>query len=263
MRVGFYQFDPVFGEVKRNLDAVTEKLAAVQSDLLVLPELFASGYQFASEREVESLAEPVPAGPTTTRLHEIARAGHMVLAAGLPERAGGRCYNSAVLVGPEGLIGLYRKAHLFYEETRHFSPGDTGFRVWKVGAVNLGLMVCYDWIYPEAARTLALKGAHILCHPSNLVLPYCPDAMVTRCLENRVFCVTANRIGSEQRAGKERLTYIGNSEVVSPQGRLLHRAPRDEEDLAVVDIDPALAEDKNLNIYNELMKDRRPDLYAR
>ncbi len=261
MRVGFYQFDPVFGEVKRNLDTVTEKLATVDSDLLVLPELFASGYQFVSEHEVEQLAEPVPDGPTTTRLIEIARARRMVLAAGLPERAGGRCYNSAVLVGPAGIIGLYRKAHLFYEETRYFSPGDTGFQVWDVGSVRLGLLVCFDWIYPEAARTLALKGAHILCHPSNLVLPHCPDAMVTRCLENRVFCVTANRMGSEARGGKERLTYIGNSEVVTPKGQILHRAPRDQEDLAVVEIDPALAEDKNLNIYNELVRDRRPDLY--
>lgn len=261
MRVGFFQFDPVFGEVKRNLDTVTQKLATVESDLLVLPELFASGYQFVSEHEVELLAEPIPEGPTTTRLIEIARARRMVLAAGLPERAGGRCFNSAVLVGPAGIIGLYRKAHLFYEETRHFSPGDTGFQVWDVGAVKLGLMVCFDWIYPEAARTLALKGAHILCHPSNLVLPHCPDAMVTRCLENRVFCVTANRMGCEERGGKERLTYIGNSEVVSPRGHILYRAARDQEDLAVIDIDPALAEDKKLNTYNDLVKDRRPDLY--
>lgn len=261
MRVGFYQFDPVFGEVKRNLDTVTEKLAPVESDLLVLPELFTSGYQFVSEREVELLAEPVPDGPTTQRLMEIARERHMVLAAGLAERAGGRCYNSAVLVGPAGFIGLYRKAHLFYEETRFFSPGDTGFRVWDVGSVKLGLMVCFDWMYPEAARTLALKGAHILCHPSNLVLPHCPDAMVTRCLENRVFAVTANRMGWEERRGKARLTYIGNSEVVSPRGRILYRAAPDQEDLAVIDIDPALAEDKNLNAYNDLLRDRRPDLY--
>lgn len=261
MRVGFYQFDPAFGEVKRNLDTVTEKLSTAESDLLVLPELFASGYQFVSEREVELLAEPVPDGPTSQRLMEIASERHMILAAGLPERAGGRCYNSAVLVGPSGLIGRYRKAHLFYEETRWFSPGDTGFLVWEVGSVKLGLMVCFDWMYPEAARTLALKGAHILCHPSNLVLPHCPDAMVTRCLENRVFAVTANRTGSDERGGKERLTYIGNSEVVSPGGRILYRAARDQEDLAVIDIDPGLAEEKKLNPYNDLMNDRRPELY--
>jgi predicted amidohydrolase len=261
MRVGFYQFDPAFGEVKRNLDLVATKLSTVQCDLLVLSELFASGYQFVSKQEVESLAEPVPDGPTTTRLIELARDRRMHLVAGLPEHAGSRCYNSAVLVGPQGFIGLYRKTHLFHEETLYFSPGDTGFRVWDIGAAKVGILVCFDWFYPEAARTLALRGADILCHPSNLVLPHCPDAMVTRCLENRVFSVTANRIGSEERGGKKRLTYIGQSEIITPHGKILHRAPADREDLTVLDINPIEARNKFLNPYNDLLRDRQKHLY--
>jgi predicted amidohydrolase len=225
MQVGFYQFDPAFGEVKRNLDTVAARLAAVDCDLLVLPELFATGYQFASAEEVRALSEPVPDGPTTRRLIEIARDRRMTIAAGLAERADGRYYNSAVLVGPDGFIGVYRKSHLFFEETTFFSPGDTGFRVWDIGGARVGVLICFDWYYPESARTLALRGADILCHPSNLVLPHCPDAMVTRCLENRVFAVTANRIGFEQRGGKERLTYIGHSEIVTPRGRILPPRP--------------------------------------
>lgn len=261
MRVGYFQFAPAFGEVARNLELVTTRLATVQCDLMVLPELFASGYQFVSKEEVESLAEPVPDGATTKRLIELARDRHMYVVAGLPERQGKVCYNSAVLVGPTGLIGTYRKTHLFFEETLYFTPGDTGFTVWDIGSAKVGMLVCFDWLYPEAARTLALKGADILCHPSNLVLPHCPDAMVTRCLENRVFSITANRIGSEERGGKERLTYIGASEVVTPRGRILHRAPRDQEDLTILDIDPAEARNKALNPYNDLLRDRRKDLY--
>jgi predicted amidohydrolase len=261
MRVGFYQFNPVFGEVKRNLDSVCTRIAQEPCDLMVLPELFASGYQFASKQEVDSLAEPVPAGPTTQRLLEVARDRRMSIVAGLPERAGGRCYNSAVLVGASGLIGVYRKTHLFFEETLFFTPGDTGFQVWDIGAAKVGMMICFDWMYPEAARALALKGAEIICHPSNLVLPHCPDAMVTRCLENRCFAVTADRIGSEQRGGKDRLTYIGRSQIVSPRGRLLHRAPADREDLALLDIDPREARNKSLNLYNDLLRDRRRALY--
>lgn len=261
MRVGFFQFAPVFGDVKRNLDTVTERLAAVQCDLMVLPELFASGYQFATQAEAESLAEPVPDGPTTRRLVEIARAGNMYLVGGLPERAGPYRYNSAVLVGPHGFIGLYRKTHLFFEETLFFTPGDTGFQVWDIGLAKVGVMVCFDWFYPESARALALKGADILCHPSNLVLPHCPDAMVTRCLENRLFGVTANRIGSEERGGKDRLTFIGSSEIVTPRGRILHRAPRDQEDLTVLDVDPLEARNKALNSYNDLLRDRRAQFY--
>jgi predicted amidohydrolase len=261
MLVGFFQFDPAFGEVKRNVDLVTSRLAKVRCDLMVLPELFASGYQFVSKEEVESLAEPVPDGATTTWLIELARDRNMYVAAGLPERDGRHCYNSAVLVGPSGFIGVYRKAHLFLEETLYFTPGDRGFQVWDIGPATVGLLVCFDWYYPEAARTLALKGADILCHPSNLVLPHCPDAMVTRCLENRVFGITANRIGSEERGGKPRLTYIGNSEIVTPHGRILHRAPADREDLTILDIDPAEARTKSLNPYNNLFHDRRRDLY--
>ena len=262
MRVGFFQYAPEFGQVKRNLDYVSERISQTRCDLLVLPELFATGYQFASKNEVEALAEPVPDGPTTGRLSELARMCGMYVVAGLAERSGPHVYNSAVVVGPAGYIGCYRKTHLFFEETIFFAPGNSGFQVWDIGAVRVGVMVCFDWFYPESARALALKGADIVCHPSNLVLPHCPDAMVTRCLENHVFCITANRTGSEERGGKERLTYIGSSEIVDPHGQILHRAPGDREELVVVDIDPAHARDKALNSYNDLLRGRQPQYYG-
>ena len=262
MRVGYFQFDPVFGEVNRNLDLVSERLATVECDLLVLPELFNSGYQFISTDEVRSLAEEVPGGPTTSRLIQIAADRRMHLVAGLVERAGDLLYNSAVLVGPKGLIGVYRKTHLFFEEMLFFAPGDTGFPVYDIGLARVGLMVCFDWFYPESARTLALKGADIIAHPSNLVLPHCPDAMVTRCLENRVFAVTCNRIGSEERGGKKKLTFIGHSEVVTPKGKILQRAQPDREELAVMEINPTAARDKKLNPYNDLLAGRRPEFYS-
>ncbi len=261
MRVGFYQYDPQFGEVAKNLDVVTAKLERAEADLIILPELFASGYQFVSEEEVRQLAETVPDGQTTRRLVEIARRQRMYVVAGLPETAGSCCYNSAVVVGPDGFLGCYRKTHLYYEETLFFTPGDSGFQVWDIGLAKIGVMICFDWYYPEAARSLAMQGADILCHPSNLVLPNCPDSMPVRCLENRVFAVTCNRIGSEARGGKDKLTYIGHSEVVTPKGVIQYRASRDQEDFAIVDIDPAQARDKNLNRYNELLRDRRPSLY--
>ena len=261
MRIGFYQYRPLFGEVAKNLDAVAAALEHAEADLIVLPELFASGYQFVSKDEVVQLAEPVPNGPTTRRLADIAKRRRMHLVAGLPERAGYACYNSAVVVGPSGFIGCYRKTHLFFEETLFFTPGDTGFQVWDIGSAKLGVMVCFDWYYPEASRTLALKGAEIICHPSNLVLPNCPDSMPVRCLENRVFAVTSNRTGSEAREGKDPLTFIGSSEVVAPDGTILHRASQDKEELYIVEIDPAEARNKALTPYNDLLRDRRESLY--
>lgn len=261
MRVGFLQYKPHFGEVTKNLEAVTAKLDHTDADLIVLPELFATGYQFVSQDEVQQLAESVPDGPTVRCLIDIAKRRRLHLVAGIAERVGETCYNSAVVVGPSGFLGCYRKAHLFYEETQFFAPGNTGFLVWDIGLARIGVMVCFDWYYPEAARTLALHGADIICHPSNLVLPNCPDSMPVRCLENRVFAITCNRIGSEERGGKERLTYIGQSEIVSPRGVILHRASRDEEDLAVMEIDVQEARNKRLNRYNDLLADRRPSLY--
>ncbi len=262
MKVGYFQFAPVFGDITRNLSTMSHRLSTVECDLMVLPELFNTGYQFVSVDEVRALAEEIPGGPTTERLLKLAAERRMHLVAGLAERVGNRLYNSAVLVGPGGLIGVYRKTHLFFEENLFFSPGDTGFPVFDIGPARVGLMVCFDWFYPESARTLALKGADVIAHPSNLVLPHCPDSMVTRCLENRVFAVTCNRTGWEERGGKERLTYIGNSEVVTPTGEVLRRAKSDQETLAVVEIDPLEARNKKINPYNDLLAGRRPDLYS-
>ena len=261
MRVGYFQITPQFGEVSHNLDTIAHALDRADADLIVLPELCASGYQFASQQEVLALSESVPGGPTTQRLIDLAKRRKMVIVAGLPERAGSVCYNSAVVVGPSGFIGCYRKTHLFFEETLFFTPGDTGFQVWDIGPAKIGVMICFDWYYPEAARALALKGAEIICHPSNLVLPDCPDSMPVRCRENRVFAITSNRTGSEARGGKDRLTFIGNSEVVAPKGASLHRAPRDQDELYIVEIDPADARNKALTPYNDLLRDRRESLY--
>lgn len=261
MRIGYYQNNPTFGKVQENLQQISARLEGVKADLIVLPELCASGYQFVSREEVLGLAEPVPDGPTTKHLLDLAARTHLTIVAGLPERTGTACYNSAVVVGPQGFVGCYRKTHLFFEETLFFTPGDSGFQVWDIGPAKIGVMICFDWYYPEAARTLALKGAEIICHPSNLVLPNCPDSMPVRCLENRVFAITSNRIGNEGRGGKEPLTFIGNSEVVTPRGAILHRAPRDQEDLCLADIDPAEARDKTVTKYNDLLRDRRESFY--
>jgi len=261
MKVGFFQFESLFGEVSRNLDIVEAHVASQACELLVLPELALLGYQFLSQEEVAGVAEEIPDGSTTRRLVELARARRMFIIAGLPERHGEHLYNSAILVGPAGFLGLYRKTHLFFEETLFFSPGNTGFQVWDIGPVKIGILICFDWVFPESARTLALKGAELLCHPSNLVLPHCPDAMVTRCLENRVFGLTANRIGRERRGGKPPLTFIGKSEIVAPSGEILYRASADQPEYVVRPIDIKEAQTKSLNPYNDLFGDRRPEWY--
>jgi predicted amidohydrolase len=262
MKAGFFQFHPRFGEKETNIHAVISAVRRTDADLLVLPELFATGYQFLSVDEVADLSEPVPDGETTRAVAELSREKGMYIVAGLPERDGERFFNSAILTGPDGFIGAYRKVHLFFEETLFFTPGNEGFRVWDTGIGRVGIMICFDWFFPESMRSLAVLGADVVAHPSNLVLPYCPDSMPVRCLENRVFTVTANRIGTENRKHDHPLTFIGKSEVVSPKGEILVRAPDNEESLLLAEIRPEDARDKALNPYNDLLKDRRPGLYA-
>jgi predicted amidohydrolase len=262
IRAGFFQLNPLFGKIKANVSRVIERLSETEADLVVLPELFTSGYQLTSRREAERLAEEIPGGYTTRRLIALARAKRLFIVAGLPERKGAGLFNSAILVGPEGFIDVYRKAHLFYEEKLWFSPGNTFLKVWDIGIARIGIMICFDWFFPEVARVLSLKGADIICHPANLVLPNCPNAMVTRCLENRVYAITADRIGYEERGGKERLAFIGTSQVVSPSGEVLFRASPDKEEIKILDIDPREARKKAVNRHNDLLKDRRIDLYA-
>jgi predicted amidohydrolase len=262
MKAGFYQFDPLFGKKEENLERMLSAVKDADIDLLVLPEFFATGYQFVSRDEVAALAERIPDGYTTERLCGISRSKGIFIVAGLPEKEGERYFNSAVMTGPEGFIGVYRKVHLFCEEKIFFSPGDTGFKVWNTDIGRIGVMICFDWFFPESMRTLALKGTEVVAHPSNLVLPYCPLAMPIRCLENRVFAITANRTGIEKRKENQFLRYIGQSMIVSQEGKILVRASEEEEILGVTGIDPDKAKDKSLNPFNDLLADRRPEMYT-
>lgn len=261
MKAGFFQFDPAFGKKDENLKKVFSSVRDTDIDLLVLPEFFATGYQFISKDEVAELAENIPYGLTTESLLQLSHQKGCYIAAGLPEKNGDRFFNSAVLTGPKGFIGVYRKTHLFFEEKLFFQPGDTGFKVWDTEIGRIGIMICFDWFFPESMRTLAIKGAEIVAHPSNLVLPYCPAAMPVRCLENRVYSITSNRTGSESRGNKQGIRFIGQSIIVSPEGKVLVKASEVEDVLLSVEIFPELARDKRLNPFNNLFEDRRPELY--
>lgn len=264
MRVGVFQFFPEFGNVKANLQRVENALAKAEMDLLVLPELFNSGYLFESPAEVKELSEEIPGGFTTERLLRLAKERQTAIVAGMPEYdpVQDKYYNSAVVLTPEGYAGKYRKTHLYYKENKWFSLGDLGFQVFELpSGVRIGVMVCFDWFFPEAARSLAIQGAQIICQPSNLVLPYCQQAMLTRSLENSIFSITANRVGSEQR-DEENLTFTGQSQVVDPKGQVVLRMGETEERLAVAEIDPQLAHNKQLNMYNDLFDNRRPAFYG-
>lgn len=263
MKVGYVQMRPVLLEPELNYSKA-EELIRVAVDkgakLVVLPELFDTGYNFESREEVESAAGQIPDGPTTEFLMELSRELSVFIVAGTAEKdEKGRLYNSAVITGPigSGYIGKYRKVHLFYREKLFFEPGNLGFHVFNIGIAKVGVMICFDWFFPESARTLALKGAEIIAHPSNLVMPYAPRAMPIRALENRVYTITANRVGEERG-----LRFIGKSTIASPKAEVLAMGSEDGEEVGVVEIDISLARDKRINEMNDVFKDRRPEHYT-
>lgn len=228
---------------------------AKKTDIAVLPELFAAGYAFTSRDELFPLSEKAGCGPTSDALLDIASDNDMYIAAGFPERRGDALYNSQMLIGPEGLVEVYRKVHLFADEKRLFSPGNS-LSIVDIPDMRLGMMVCFDWFFPEHMRSLALGGAELVLHSANLVMPYCPDAMVTRCLENRVYAATSNRVGTERGLG-----FIGMSQITAPDGTILSRASADAEEVSEAEIDLENARSKEINPANDIFADRRPDVY--
>ena len=262
LKVGIFQFEPVFGEIRENVEHVCDSLADVKADLVVLPELCTTGYQFVSPNEVKLLSEEVSKSHAVKEFAKLCKDRDMSLVFGMAEASNGAFFNSALYMGPEGVIGVYKKAHLFFEEKLFFTPGRGDFPVFQQNGFTIGLMICFDWIFPEAARILALQGADIICHPANLVLPYCQEAMITRSVENRVFSITANRIGEEKRDEKDALKFSGKSQIVDPRGNLLFRLGGEEERCKVVEIVPAEARDKKITPHNDVLEDRLPELYG-
>jgi predicted amidohydrolase len=234
-------------------------LRGIKADLIVLPELFATGYTFISKSEVASLSEEFE-GETYQFLKNLSQKTGAVLIGGFAENHKKRIFNSALIVYKNLFLGVYRKIHLYYKEKKWFSPGDKIPEVYNINGMNIGVMICFDWFFPEITRTLALKGADIIAHPSNLVLPYCQKAMQTSCLINRVYGITSNRIGREKR-GEDDFKFTGASQITSFDGEILYSAQSNAIDKIVLEIDIEYARNKQLNEFNNVLKDRRPEFY--
>ncbi len=261
-RVAVVQFQPELLNSDQNLRRLEEKLNKVQVDLVVLPELVTSGYVFDNEEELKLVSEIVPNGKSVSFFRELSQAKEMSIVFGFPEFSNGTYYNSSLLVNPDGTYHLYRKVHLFLREKIFFTPGDIGFNVYPAkGGIQIGMMICFDWQFPEAVRTLALKGAQIICHPANLVLPWCQQAMIIRSLENRVFSITANRIGTESTINQT-LTFTGQSQILGTKGEILKRLSQESEEVGMVEINPEDALDKTVTDMNNAFADRRPAFYT-
>jgi len=252
--------EPKICNIEENLarvKTILEKAEKSDVDVLVLPELCNSGYVFNDIEEATDSAEIIPEGPFSKELLSWTSNGRLVVA-GLCERTSEGLYNSAAVFGDGKHIITYRKIHLFLNEADWFIPGRDEPPVIEYKGYHFGVMICFDWIFPEVTRVLALNGAQVILHPANLVLPYCQDAMVTRSIENRVFTATANRIGTERD-----VVFSGLSQITDIKGNRLCQMSGDKEGLMSVIIDPELADDKSITARNDVLGDRQPNLYTR
>ena len=273
LRLALCQYQPRVGDPQGNLALGAEwieRAAAAGANLVVLPELAASGYTFQSEAEAATCSQGV-SGPAVTRWGELCSQHGIWLVAGFAEAAGSKRYNAAAMISPSGLVGVYRKAHLFNDEKIYFSPGDTGFPTFEIPAGRIGILICYDLWFPEAARVLALKGAELICVPTNWVANFRRQATDERgwtmgdyaCVglatQNQVFVAAADRIGEERG-----VNFVGCSCLVGPDGSMLAGpAPVADESLLVGEVDLGWARRaRRRTPRNDTFADRRPDLYG-
>jgi predicted amidohydrolase len=270
VKIACIQMQPTIGNVEANVAHSMELIAravGLGAKLVVLPELCNSGYMFRSREEAFAASEPVPVGPTVRAWSEAAAKHGLHIVAGICERDGAKLFNSAVLIGPAGYIGTFRKVHLWNEENLFFEPGDLGFPVFHTAVGRVGMAICYDGWFPEAYRLMALQGADIVCVPTNWVpIPGQAEGReamanilaMAAAHSNSIYIACADRVGTER--GQP---FEGQSLIVSFTGwPVAGPASRDREEILIAEI--ALGEARrarNWNAFNQVLRDRRSDLY--
>lgn len=267
MRVAVAQIEPRLAEKEWNLDLCLARLdeaAGQGAELLVLPECAIPGYVYESAAEALPYAEEIP-GPSTAVLEDACRRLGAHVVCGLLERDGDVIYNAAVLVGPDGLVGSYRKSHLPFLGVDRFVDAGDELPVFDTPIGRIGLEICYDLRFPEVTRSLALAGAEIVCLPTNWPLAAAGNAELlvpARAFENRIYLLVANRIGRERTA-----EFCGRSQIVDPTGTRLAETGATSEALLVADVDVARAREKSIvpapgEYEMHLFGHRRPELYG-
>lgn len=233
--------------------------------LVVYPECAVSGYCFDSRQEALTYAETIP-GPATEALLEAAKTRDKHLVFGMLERQGDRLYNCSVLLGPSGIVGVYRKIHLpFLGVDRFVDRGEDLMQVYDIGCMRVGMHICYDGSFPEVVRVLTLQGADLIVLPTNwppgadTFAEYIPNA---RALENHVYYLAVNRIGEERG-----FQFIGTSKFCLPSGRSPSVGSATEPSIVTGSVQPHIVRNKRLvrvpgKHLIDRLADRRPEFYA-
>ena len=249
MKIGYCQFNVVNSNIDRNLDKIMELLGNISAELIVLPELCMTGYYFSDRSKLAQLSNKTNQEKILNILTRIAKKNGSYIVAGITELENNDLYNTAIVIGPNGIIGKHRKVNITKNE-KIFTRG-TKFDVFEIGRVKIGIAICFDSWFPESFRLLSMQGAQIICCPSNFGGPWTLDVMKVRSLENQVFTVMSNRTGFEM-IGGEKAEFRGESQVIDYGGNILIKA-ENNDCVGIVDINPNEANQKG-NIICDDMK---------
>lgn len=274
---------PDAAENRRTAETMVRRAAADGAQIILLPELFENPY-FCQERRYASydLATTPAENPAIQQLRRVAAELNVVLPVSFYEKAGNVLYNSVAIIDADGtVLGIYRKTHIpddhFYQEKFYFTPGDTGFKVWDTRFGKIGVGICWDQWFPEAARCMALDGAELLFYPTAIgsepvlecdSMPHWQRCMQGHAAANLVPVIAANRIGtetvipdSENQQQSSSLTFYGSSFIADNTGALVECADRTSDTVLLHTFD--LDELRGMRLSWGVFRDRRPEMYGR
>ena len=270
MIIAGVQMDVAFAKPNENRARIEELLRKAVAEhsphLVVFPECAITGYCFESLDEAKTCAEPIP-GPSTEHFVKVCKELNVFVVFGLLEADGDRVFNATVQIGPQGLVGSYRKIHLPGIGVDHFTtPGDRPFEVTPADDLKVGMIICYDVGFPESTRCLTLAGVDLVVVPTNWppgAECIAEHAMSTRAMENKIYMMAVNRVGTERG-----FQFIGRSSICAPNGTMVTSANATEETIIVAEIDVQLARNKFIERAPngahsiDRLRDRRPDMYG-
>ena len=246
-----------------NRAAIEQAVRDAPSGVVVLPELAPTGYCFADPAESQRAAEPLD-GPTVALLRMLAAERHSLVVCGIAEGAPGGPFNTAVAVDGSGLLGSYRKVHLWDREPEHFTPGDAAPTVLDTRFGRIGLVVCYDLEFPEWPRMAALAGAELLCAPVNWPATERPpgERPIEQVVAQAAASASRFAVAVADRAGPERgVDWVGGSIVVAQDGYPRTRPALGTPALLTAEVDIAASREKHWAERNDAFADRRPQRY--
>jgi predicted amidohydrolase len=258
MKIAQIQFSPSLAAIEENSQKAESLLKkCTGSQLIILPELADTGYNFYDRNHAFANSKEIGKNPFVEMLIEQARKLNSNIVSGICEKENGRLYNSSLLISAKGIVGKYQKIHLFVNERDIFEEGKAVSEVFNMEGYRLGMQICFDYLFPEPWRILAENAADIIAHPSNLVTYNAFKVVPALSVMNKVFIATTNRTGADRD-----LEFAGRSFLTNPNGEIIAGASKEKEEILFSEVEPQLSRNKMITERNHVFTDRRPERYS-